>query len=170
MSILCCSEFRIPVKAFCYNRLQLLQSKYTCQQSLPLVESYCSPQLLHDKYCHTNSTWVLVELGRLLILFRGASSSTDSGIEDLQNLSSLSEEAMFPQQQIRTLISFLTIVLGHTVITYPGWREDNLITNETFPYGMQWMYPCKCFSILIFCSFINNTGCIYKYVGTILSY
>ncbi|KAL2160984.1 hypothetical protein VTH06DRAFT_8696 [Thermothelomyces fergusii] len=31
---------------------------------------------------------------------------------------------------------------AHTVITYPGWRGNNLITNETFPYGMQWMYPC----------------------------
>ncbi|KAI1007886.1 hypothetical protein K3495_g356 [Podosphaera aphanis] len=31
---------------------------------------------------------------------------------------------------------------SHTVITYPGWRGDNLITNSTFPYGMQWMYPC----------------------------
>jgi hypothetical protein len=32
---------------------------------------------------------------------------------------------------------------AHTVITYPGWRGNNLITNETHPYGMQWMYPCK---------------------------
>lgn len=31
---------------------------------------------------------------------------------------------------------------AHTVITYPGWRANNLITNATFPYGMQWMYPC----------------------------
>lgn len=35
-----------------------------------------------------------------------------------------------------------TLAAAHTVITYPGWRGDNLITNETFPYGMQWMYPC----------------------------
>ncbi|TVY80812.1 Uncharacterized protein LSUE1_G003264 [Lachnellula suecica] len=33
-------------------------------------------------------------------------------------------------------------VAAHTVITYPGWRGDNLVTNDTFPYGMQWMYPC----------------------------
>ncbi|KIW04666.1 uncharacterized protein PV09_04405 [Verruconis gallopava] len=56
-------------------------------------------------------------------------------------------------------------VAAHTVITYPGWRGDNLNTNGTnpdgsvptgslgmnwnpqtggydFPYGMQWMYPC----------------------------
>ncbi|KAK4117087.1 hypothetical protein N656DRAFT_700034 [Canariomyces notabilis] len=31
---------------------------------------------------------------------------------------------------------------AHIVITYPGWRGNNLITNESFPYGMQWMYPC----------------------------
>lgn len=34
------------------------------------------------------------------------------------------------------------LVSAHNVITYPGWRGDNLITNATFPYGMQWMYPC----------------------------
>ncbi|KAF7538112.1 hypothetical protein G7Z17_g12701 [Cylindrodendrum hubeiense] len=43
--------------------------------------------------------------------------------------------------------ALLTFVLAavasaHIVITYPGWRGNNLITNETFPYGMQWMYPC----------------------------
>ncbi|KAL1311597.1 hypothetical protein AAFC00_001710 [Neodothiora populina] len=55
----------------------------------------------------------------------------------------------------------LGVVSAHTVITYPGWRGNNLITNGTlpehdpsalgenyvdgsytFPYGMQWMYPC----------------------------
>jgi len=35
-----------------------------------------------------------------------------------------------------------SVAAAHTIITYPGWRGDNLITNETFPYGMQWMYPC----------------------------
>jgi hypothetical protein len=40
-------------------------------------------------------------------------------------------------------------VEAHTVITYPGWRGDNLITNDTFPYGMQWMYPCE-FEIFYF--------------------
>ncbi|KAI5918465.1 hypothetical protein F4810DRAFT_573338 [Camillea tinctor] len=35
-----------------------------------------------------------------------------------------------------------TLAAAHIVITYPGWRGDNLITNETWPYGMQWMYPC----------------------------
>ncbi|KAK7513457.1 uncharacterized protein IWZ02DRAFT_82796 [Phyllosticta citriasiana] len=55
------------------------------------------------------------------------------------------------------------LVVAHTVITYPGWRGNNLHTNGTnadgsiptgsigidydngttsFPYGMQWMYPC----------------------------
>lgn len=35
-----------------------------------------------------------------------------------------------------------TLASAHTVMVYPGWRGDNLVTNETFPYGMQWMYPC----------------------------
>ncbi|EMF13476.1 uncharacterized protein SEPMUDRAFT_148754 [Sphaerulina musiva SO2202] len=55
------------------------------------------------------------------------------------------------------------LATAHTVITYPGWRGNNLHTtgalpetnpdsigidynNSTgeveFPYGMQWMYPC----------------------------
>ena len=65
-----------------------------------------------------------------------------------------------------TCLCFLSaIVSSHTVITYPGWRGDNLHTNgsisgdngtmvvdgsyglgtganNTYPYGMQWMYPC----------------------------
>lgn len=43
---------------------------------------------------------------------------------------------------ILAIASLLATVQAHTVITYPGWRGDNLITNDTFPYGMQWMYPC----------------------------
>ncbi|KAG4430318.1 hypothetical protein IFR05_014208 [Cadophora sp. M221] len=43
---------------------------------------------------------------------------------------------------IATIASLSLVVDAHTVITYPGWRGDNLITNDTFPYGMQWMYPC----------------------------
>ncbi|WYZ46157.1 hypothetical protein EsH8_IX_000382 [Colletotrichum jinshuiense] len=31
---------------------------------------------------------------------------------------------------------------GHLVLTYPGWRGNTFITNETFPFGMQWTYPC----------------------------
>jgi hypothetical protein len=34
------------------------------------------------------------------------------------------------------------IASAHIVITYPGWRGDNLRDNEEFPYGMQWQYPC----------------------------
>lgn len=54
-------------------------------------------------------------------------------------------------------LSLLALCLGslveaHTIITYPGWRGDNLITNETFPYGMQWMYPCEYFSWFQFIS------------------
>lgn len=36
-----------------------------------------------------------------------------------------------------------TLATAHVILTYPGWRGNNLITNDTFPYGMQWMYPCK---------------------------
>jgi hypothetical protein len=34
---------------------------------------------------------------------------------------------------------------AHTIITSPGWRGNNLITNDTWPYGMQWMYPVSIF-------------------------
>jgi len=68
--------------------------------------------------------------------------------------------------KLLSLIVFATslvLVSAHTVITYPGWRGDTLHTNGTysdgniipgslginydngtvsFPYGMQWMYPC----------------------------
>lgn len=40
------------------------------------------------------------------------------------------------------LVGAATLSSAHTVLTYPGWRGDNLITNDSFPYGMQWMYPC----------------------------
>lgn len=36
---------------------------------------------------------------------------------------------------------------AHIVISYPGWRGNNLITNNSFPYGMQWTYPCTSFSL-----------------------
>ncbi|GLB14245.1 hypothetical protein ABZX51_001778 [Aspergillus tubingensis] len=54
---------------------------------------------------------------------------------------------------------WLGLVNAHTVITYPGYRGNNLHTNGTveetnglgvawkngsyvYPYGMQWIYPC----------------------------
>lgn len=67
-----------------------------------------------------------------------------------------------------TLLSaWFSLAAAHTVIVYPGWRGNNILTNGTvsktdpsiipgslgithadngtlgFPYGMQWMYPCK---------------------------
>lgn len=39
-------------------------------------------------------------------------------------------------------VASAALASAHTIITYPGWRGNNLITNATFPYGMQWMYPC----------------------------
>lgn len=40
------------------------------------------------------------------------------------------------------LLLAATLASGHILITYPGSRGNNFITNETFPYGMQWSYPC----------------------------
>ncbi|PVH74186.1 hypothetical protein DL98DRAFT_500107 [Cadophora sp. DSE1049] len=40
------------------------------------------------------------------------------------------------------VVSLAGVVNAHTVITYPGWRGDNLKTNEEYPFGMQWSYPC----------------------------
>lgn len=60
-------------------------------------------------------------------------------------------------------VSWAALTAAHTVITYPGWRGNNLHANGTlpefnpdtigidtlqndshaFPFGMQWMYPCK---------------------------
>lgn len=44
------------------------------------------------------------------------------------------------------LLALPLLSWAHVVIVYPGWRGDNLVTNATFPYGMQWMYPCKSIS------------------------
>jgi hypothetical protein len=35
-----------------------------------------------------------------------------------------------------------SFAMAHMIMSYPGYRGNNLISNETFPYGMQWMYPC----------------------------
>ncbi|KAL9086819.1 MAG: hypothetical protein Q9165_006966 [Trypethelium subeluteriae] len=60
---------------------------------------------------------------------------------------------------IVALTAITSFASAHTVITYPGWRGDNLYTNGSvtdasigidylqngtaaFPWGMQWMYPC----------------------------
>lgn len=57
---------------------------------------------------------------------------------------------------ILSLFVVLPSVCAHTVITYPGWRGNNLISNGTYnetdgllggpmnlyPGGMQWQYPC----------------------------
>jgi hypothetical protein len=70
---------------------------------------------------------------------------------------------MYGIQSLVALVATVSIAQAHTVITYPGWRGNNLHTNGTapqvtgsigidydsdngtvsFPYGMQWMYPCK---------------------------
>ncbi|KAH8680517.1 hypothetical protein BX600DRAFT_444586 [Xylariales sp. PMI_506] len=57
------------------------------------------------------------------------------------------------------LLLYSSVAWAHVVITYPGWRGDNLGLNGTvadtdglgvgvsgsellYPYGMQWIYPC----------------------------
>ncbi|KAI9657427.1 MAG: hypothetical protein M1821_003109 [Bathelium mastoideum] len=66
---------------------------------------------------------------------------------------------MFFSTAIVAISAITSLASAHTVITYPGWRGDNLQTNgsvldtsigidvlpngtNTFPWGMQWMYPC----------------------------
>lgn len=44
---------------------------------------------------------------------------------------------------ILTAVAMATTASAHIVMSYPGWRGNNLITNETYPYGMQWEYPCE---------------------------
>ncbi|KAK4205546.1 hypothetical protein QBC40DRAFT_271141 [Triangularia verruculosa] len=43
---------------------------------------------------------------------------------------------------LTTLLQLTHVAQAHVVISYPAWRGNNLVTNETFPFGMQWMYPC----------------------------
>ena len=45
---------------------------------------------------------------------------------------------------------------GHILLTYPGTRGNNFITNETFPFGMQWHSPCES-TALIGHQLIQNT-------------
>ena len=35
-----------------------------------------------------------------------------------------------------------TQIQAHSVITYPPWRGNNLISNDSFPFGMARTYPC----------------------------
>ncbi|KAF6819439.1 hypothetical protein CPLU01_13031 [Colletotrichum plurivorum] len=37
---------------------------------------------------------------------------------------------------------FASLAQAHVAITYPGWRGNNILTNDTFPFGMQFAYPC----------------------------
>jgi len=74
---------------------------------------------------------------------------------------------MFRFTELVFVVASWSLASAHTVIVYPGWRGNNIITNGTtapddptiipgslginynktsgtygFPYGMQWMYPC----------------------------
>ena len=74
---------------------------------------------------------------------------------------------MFLKHGVRQWAALLILLYAglthaHTVITYPGYRGNNLHTNGTvaqahglgvaydkgndsyiFPYGMEWIYPCR---------------------------
>jgi hypothetical protein len=45
---------------------------------------------------------------------------------------------------ICALCAVVVNVKAHTYITYPGWRGNNLGTNDEYPFGMQRGYPCEC--------------------------
>lgn len=70
---------------------------------------------------------------------------------------------MFGMARLLALLGCVALAAAHTQITYPGERGNNLHTNGTapqdnpnaigvdwdaatglpsFPYGMQWIYPC----------------------------
>lgn len=51
--------------------------------------------------------------------------------------------ARHPWALLLVALGLAAFASAHSVITYPGWRGNNLVTNSTFPYGMQWMYPCE---------------------------
>ncbi|KAI0132983.1 hypothetical protein BJ170DRAFT_700647 [Xylariales sp. AK1849] len=66
---------------------------------------------------------------------------------------------MLSRGRLAPLILAFTVARCHVVITYPGWRGNNLVTNGSieeinglgvgfsdselaYPYGMQWIYSC----------------------------
>lgn len=70
---------------------------------------------------------------------------------------------MYGLRTFMAIVASVSLTQAHTVITYPGWRGNNLHTNGTlpednpdslgidfdngtasFPWGQQWIYPCKC--------------------------
>lgn len=77
---------------------------------------------------------------------------------------------MFRFTELIFVVASWSLASAHTVITYPGWRGNNIHTNGTvsdtdpsikpgslginyengtygFPFGMQWMYPCTLFAL-----------------------
>ena len=80
---------------------------------------------------------------------------------------------MFRLTELVFVVASWSLASAHTVIVYPKWRGNNIISNgtkseedktilpgsiginylengtKTFPWGMQWMYPCTLRSISI---------------------
>jgi hypothetical protein len=70
---------------------------------------------------------------------------------------------MYKLSVFLAFLATISIAQAHTVITYPGWRGNNLHSNGTlpednpgslgidfsdngtaaFPWGQQWIYPCE---------------------------
>lgn len=79
------------------------------------------------------------------------------------------------------LTALVSPVSSHTVITYPGWRGDNLLksgdigqekglgagANQTYPYGMQWIYPCTQESPLQ--AWLNSSNSLFEGGGMPIS-
>jgi len=49
---------------------------------------------------------------------------------------------MLPTSLSLLLLAISSLASAHTIITYPGWRGNNLRTTPDMPFGWQWMYPC----------------------------
>lgn len=84
------------------------------------------------------------------------------------------------QWSLVLLLLCLGLADAHTIITYPGYRGNNLHTNGTiqaanglgvaydpkngtlmYPYGMEWIYPCKGIFFLLLLAFERKSSIIH---------
>ncbi|TLD33085.1 hypothetical protein PspLS_01128 [Pyricularia sp. CBS 133598] len=54
----------------------------------------------------------------------------------------LQQTASLLMRSLVVSLAWTSATTAHHVITYPGTRGNNLLSNVTFPFGMQWSYPC----------------------------
>lgn len=126
--------------------------------------SFC-PSICHDPPRHGEQSdlYLLICTSfrpqRRLRLHQEPASSTYLSDRDCHLLPN---QIMFGADLL-VLWAALELAAAHTVISYPGWRGDNLHQNGTlpqdnpnslgidllengtvaYPWGMQWIYPCK---------------------------